>query len=93
MCHGLRADLTQLQDASDLPSLSLAEFCERAEGVALLTRPLFAQASRVRSKGQLLVVLPCGDNSDLTVLGLGDSSFQATRMFLFDPNLKRTNRK
>ena len=86
-------DLTQLQDASDLSSLSLADFCEGAEGVALLTRPLFAQVSRVRSKGRLLVVLPGGDNSDLTALGLGDSSFQATHMFLYDPNLQRTNRK
>ena len=84
-------DLTQFQDG--LVKLTPDIFAENSTGVILLSRPMFANLCRIRSKKPLVAVLPGGRNDDLPSLGFAESSYAVHHMFIKDPALDKWSRK
>ena len=62
-------------------------------GLVLLSRSLFADSFRIRSKHPFVVVLPGGRNDDLKQLGVIDCAVSVHWLFVRDPLESRWSRK
>ena len=78
-----KVDMSQFEDS--LSQLLPDQFQSSATGVAMLSRPLFLEASSVRSPEPLAVILPGQQNRDLVAAGFPESAFECHFLYVQDP--------